>query len=73
MLALNYGEYRLSKDIDFLCAYGADFSRLRRAIYDRGYDALFVPGWIHHLQFPGMMIMDRDCKWVGSTRATVWT
>ncbi|MGG6265070.1 nucleotidyl transferase AbiEii/AbiGii toxin family protein [Leptolyngbya sp. AN03gr2] len=60
MLALNYGEYRLSKDIDFLCPYGAEFSQLRRAIYDRGYDALFVPSWRDYLQLPGMIKTDRD-------------
>ncbi|MBD2093350.1 nucleotidyl transferase AbiEii/AbiGii toxin family protein [Microcoleus sp. FACHB-1515] len=41
LLTLCYGEYRLSRDIDFLCAYGADFSRLRRAVYDEGVEALF--------------------------------
>ena len=29
MLALAYGEYRLSRDIDFLCPYGEPFSHLR--------------------------------------------
>lgn len=60
MLALNYGEYRLSKDIDFLCPYGAEFSQLRRAIYDHGYDALFLPTWEEHLQFSGDIKTDRD-------------
>ncbi|BAU10943.1 hypothetical protein LEP3755_14350 [Leptolyngbya sp. NIES-3755] len=60
MLALNYGEYRLSKDIDFLCPYGAEFSQLRRAIYDRGYAALFLPSWEEQLQLPGSIKTDRD-------------
>lgn len=40
MLALAYGEYRLSRDIDFLCPYGESFSYLRRETYgDRWADA----------------------------------
>ncbi len=42
LLALDYGEYRLSRDIDFLCPNGSDYSRLRRAIYEQGYSAIFA-------------------------------
>jgi Nucleotidyl transferase AbiEii toxin, Type IV TA system len=42
LLALQYEEYRLSQDIDFLCASAAGYLRLRRAIFDHGYDALFA-------------------------------
>jgi hypothetical protein len=42
LLALQYEEYRLSQDIDFLCASTAGYLRLRRAIFDHGYDALFA-------------------------------
>jgi hypothetical protein len=60
MLALAYGEYRLSRDIDFLCPYGPAFSRLRNGIYDRSYAALFVPEKIGTLQLPGDLKTDRD-------------
>jgi hypothetical protein len=60
MLTLAYGEYRLSRDIDFLCPYGTSFSRLRKAIYDRGYDALFVPERMGRVQLPGTLKTDRD-------------
>ena len=42
MLVMAYGEYRLSRNIDFLCPYGPAFSRLQNVVYDRGYDALFT-------------------------------
>lgn len=60
LLALSYGEYRLSRDIDFLCCYGADFSRLRTAIYDQGLDALFQPLWRNSFQVPRELRTDRD-------------
>lgn len=41
-LVLELGEYRQSQDIDFICPYGAGYSQLRRAIFDSGYDALFI-------------------------------
>ena len=60
MLALAYGEYRLSRDLDFLCPYGLPFSQLRRAIYDRGYEALFPLSQRGILKFPGEIKTDRD-------------
>lgn len=45
LLALHYAKYRLSRDIDFLCAYGTNFSRLRSAIYAQGMNVLFHPNW----------------------------
>jgi hypothetical protein len=60
MLTLAYGEYRLSRDIDFLCPYGKPFSQLRKAIYDRGYDALFVPQRMGSVKLPGDLKTDRD-------------
>lgn len=41
-IVMSLGEYRLSRDIDFLCPYGPDYSRLRRAIFEQGYRALFA-------------------------------
>jgi Nucleotidyl transferase AbiEii toxin, Type IV TA system len=59
MLVLAYGEYRLSRDIDFLCPYGEPFSRLRRAVYDRGYEAIFRAGRGSGIQFPREIRTDR--------------
>jgi hypothetical protein len=60
MLVLAYGEYRLSRDIDFLCPYGEPFSRLRRGIYDRGYEAIFRADRDGAIQFPREIRTDRD-------------
>jgi len=60
LLSLCYGEYRLSRDIDFLCPYGATFSRLRIALYDRGYDALFDPNRLSDIHLPQEIRTDRD-------------
>ncbi|MBG1258388.1 nucleotidyl transferase AbiEii/AbiGii toxin family protein [Nostoc commune] len=43
LLALEYDEYRLSKDIDFLFPYGTEhYKYLRNLIYDDGIAALFI-------------------------------
>jgi Nucleotidyl transferase AbiEii toxin, Type IV TA system len=42
LLALQHNEYRLSRDIDFLCASVEGYRSLRTAIFDRNYDALFA-------------------------------
>jgi hypothetical protein len=60
LLALNYGEYRLSRDIDFLCTYGTNFSRLRSAIYDEGVNTIFQPTWESAFQIPRELRTDRD-------------
>lgn len=49
-LALHYGEYRWSKDIDFLCPVGPGYKTLRKAIADHGYGALFQS--TEGLEFP---------------------
>jgi Nucleotidyl transferase AbiEii toxin, Type IV TA system len=59
-LALNYGEYRLSRDIDFLCPYGPSFSQLRRSIYDRGQAALFDATKMDGITLPREIRTDRD-------------
>ena len=41
LLALKYQEYRISQDIDFLCADPGGYRRLRNEIYEQGYAALF--------------------------------
>ena len=60
MLALEYGEYRLSRDIDFLCPYGEPFSRLRRRTFEQGYAALFNLDKCTQFEFPQEMRTDRD-------------
>jgi hypothetical protein len=60
LLTLCYGEYRLSRDIDFLCPYGSHFSQLRVALYDHGLDALFDRDRLNGIQFPGQLRTDRD-------------
>lgn len=60
LLALSYGEYRLSRDVDFLCCYGAPFSQLRSALYAQGVDALLQPEWSKVFQIPRELRTDRD-------------
>ena len=40
-ICLNYGEYRLSKDIDFLCSTGSGYRLLRQTLGQNKYNALF--------------------------------
>ncbi|WP_437663265.1 nucleotidyl transferase AbiEii/AbiGii toxin family protein [Sorangium sp. So ce1182] len=42
-LALAHGEYRLSRDLDFVCSDPSGYAELRLVVRERGYDALF-PG-----------------------------
>ena len=60
MLALAYGEYRLSRDLDFLCPYGESFSYLRKGVHDRGYAALFDLARCEGIKFPRDIRADRD-------------
>lgn len=60
MLALAYGEYRLSRDLDFLSPYGEAFSQLRKSVFDQGYEALFDLNRCDNLSFPRDMRTDRD-------------
>ncbi|OUL21559.1 hypothetical protein BV378_26375 [Nostoc sp. RF31YmG] len=41
LVSLNNGEYRLSKDIDFLCSTGTGYRLLRQKIAENQYDAIF--------------------------------
>jgi len=41
LLTLLYDEYRLSKDIDFICPIGDGYRKLRTEIYDKGFQAMF--------------------------------
>lgn len=40
-IALEHDEFRLSRDLDFICSDGAGYAALRADVRDRGYDALF--------------------------------
>lgn len=42
LLTLSYGEYRQSKDIDFICPVGDGYRMLRSEIFDKSYKALFA-------------------------------
>lgn len=41
LISLSHKEYRLSKDIDFICPTGNNYRILRQTVAERGYDALF--------------------------------
>jgi hypothetical protein len=42
LLALDFGEYRCSKDIDFICSVSSSgYKHLRTVVFDGGYKALF--------------------------------
>ena len=57
LLTLLYGEYRWSKDIDFICPVGDGYRELRRAINEKGYGALFEN--TEGLEFPRAMKADQ--------------
>lgn len=42
LLALTLDEYRVSQDIEFLCSSTSGYRQLRRAVFNRGYDAIFA-------------------------------
>jgi hypothetical protein len=51
-LALSHGEYRVSRDLDFVCSDPKGYADLRLAAQERGYDALFSPTARAALAFP---------------------
>jgi hypothetical protein len=51
-LALGHGEYRLSRDLDFVCSDAGGYANLRLAVRERGYDALFRTSGRSGLGFP---------------------
>lgn len=51
-LALGHGEYRVSRDLDFVCSDAAGYADLRFAVRERGYDALFSASGRASLGFP---------------------
>lgn len=51
-LALGHGEYRVSRDLDFVCSDADGYAELRLAVRERGYDALFPAPAKAALGFP---------------------
>jgi hypothetical protein len=57
LVSLNNHEYRLSKDIDFICATGAGYRWLRQKVSESNYNAIFNTQ--DNLQFPGEIKADQ--------------
>jgi hypothetical protein len=74
-LALGHGEYRLSRDLDFVCSDPGGYAELRDAVRERGYDALFPAPGRTALGFPREVRTDqyglRFPVMVGSTSIRV--
>jgi hypothetical protein len=51
-LALGHGEYRMSRDLDFVCSDAGGYAELRLAVREHGYDALFSRSGRAGLGFP---------------------
>jgi hypothetical protein len=58
-LALGHGEYRLSRDLDFVCSSREGYAALRFAVRERGYDALFPAPARAGLTFPREIRVDQ--------------
>lgn len=57
LVSLNHGEYRLSKDIDFLCSSTTGYRLLRQEIAEHQYDTLFNNH--NNIKFPGEIKADQ--------------
>ncbi|WP_414574731.1 nucleotidyl transferase AbiEii/AbiGii toxin family protein [Anabaena sp. CCY 9402-a] len=57
LVSLKHGEYRLSKDIDFLCSSGTGYRWLRQNIAENQYNALFNTQ--NNLKFPRELKADQ--------------
>lgn len=51
-LALGHGEYRVSRDLDFVCSDADGYADLRFSVRERGYDALFSAAGRASFGFP---------------------
>jgi hypothetical protein len=58
-IVLELGEYRESKDIDFLCSDPEGYAELRFDASRHGYPALFTAEGLECLQFPREMRIDQ--------------
>jgi predicted nucleotidyltransferase component of viral defense system len=58
-LALAHGEYRVSRDLDFVCSDPKGYAELRSSARDHGYAALFSPEARTSLGFPREIRVDQ--------------
>jgi hypothetical protein len=58
-IVLDLGEYRVSRDIDFLCSDPQGYANLRFEAARHGYPALFNVGGLKQLEFPREMRLDQ--------------
>jgi|SRR6185295_7318486 len=58
-IVMELEEYRVSKDIDFLCSEAESYAQLRLAARQRGYAALFTPEGQARFQFPREIRVDQ--------------
>jgi hypothetical protein len=58
-LALGHGEYRVSRDLDFICSDAGGYADLRFAVRERGYDALFSAASRAPFTFPREIRVDQ--------------
>jgi hypothetical protein len=58
-LALAHDEYRVSRDLDFICSDARGYAELRFQARERGYDALFSPEARAALTFPREIRIDQ--------------
>lgn len=58
-LALGHAEYRLSRDLDFVCSDPRGYAALRSSVRDSGYDALFPAEARAALGFPREIRVDQ--------------
>jgi hypothetical protein len=57
LISLNHGEYRVSKDIDFLCSTGTGYRLLRQNIAENQYNAIFNTQ--NNIELPGDIKADQ--------------
>jgi hypothetical protein len=70
-IVLDLGEYRESKDIDFLCSDPRGYADLRFEASRHGYPALFTAEGLERLQFPREMRIDQyGIRFTGVLEAT---
>ena len=58
-IVLELQEYRVSKDIDFVCSQAEGYAQLRLATSQRSYAALFTPEGQARFQFPREIRVDQ--------------
>jgi nucleotidyltransferase AbiEii toxin of type IV toxin-antitoxin system len=58
-IVLELEEYRVSQDVDFLCADASGYADLRLRVTERGYAGLFTPSGLERLTFPREIRVDQ--------------